>query len=181
MPDPVAEREALAFLEACMRDGDSSGGMVQCEVTGMPAGIGEPVFDKLDALLGQAVFSIGAVKGVEIGDGLSAAKARGSDNNDCCDGNTNHAGGILGGISSADTILIRAAFKPTPSISRLQRALGKDGRAHDLEIKGRHDPLIAPRAVVVVECMTAVVLLDLLMRNMSSRMENLLRVYRTDP
>lgn len=191
MPDAEAEKRAEQFLEECMKDGDSSGGSVECIVTGMPAGIGEPVFDKLDALLGQAIFSIGAVKAVEIGDGTEVSGARGSENNDqyadisawtdtkdsgirkC----TNHAGGILGGISDGSTIRIRASFKPTPSISMLQRALGKDGKVHDLQIKGRHDPLIAPRAAVVVECMTAIVLLDLLMRGMSSRIENLQTIY----
>ena len=178
MPDPDAEKLAQAYLDDCIKSGDSSGGIVECVVEGMPAGLGEPVFDKLDALLGQAIFSIGAVKGVEIGDGFAAAKARGSDNNDRYDRRTNHAGGILGGISNGNTITLRAAFKPTPSISRHQRALGTDGRMHDLEIKGRHDPLIAPRATVVVECMTAIVILDLLMRNMSARVDNLRILYR---
>ncbi len=197
MPDAEASRQAEAYLEECMKVGDSSGGTVECVVTGIPAGIGEPVFDKLDALLGQAIFSIGAVKGVEIGDGFAAALARGSENNDQYEENetssahadmgqgkekraykyTNHAGGILGGISDGSPILIRAAFKPTPSISRPQRALGKDGNVHDLQIKGRHDPLIAPRAAVVVECMTAIVVLDLMMRNMSAKLENLQAVY----
>ena len=201
MPDREAEIRAQAYLEECMKGGDSSGGVVECVVSGMPAGIGEPVFDKLDALLAQAVFSIGAVKGVEIGDGFAAARARGSENNDqytdiaipgcnVQDGgngaapargdirkSTNHAGGILGGISDGSEIRIRAAFKPTPSISGTQRALGKDGRVHDLAVKGRHDPLIAPRAAVVVECMTAIVIVDLLMRNMSARMENLQKLY----
>ena len=201
MPDREAEIRAQAYLEECMKGGDSSGGVVECVVSGMPAGIGEPVFDKLDALLAQAVFSIGAVKGVEIGDGFAAAGARGSENNDqytdiaipgcnVQDGgdgaapargdirkSTNHAGGILGGISDGSEIRIRAAFKPTPSISGTQRALGKDGRVHDLAVKGRHDPLIAPRAAVVVECMTAIVIVDLLLRNMSARMENLQKLY----
>jgi len=196
MPDPDAEEKARVYLDECMKAGDSSGGVVTCVVTGMPAGIGEPVFDKLDALLGQAVFSIGAVKGVEIGDGFAAARARGSWNNDAYGCNdpaqhlacpcgeeprnqepyktTNHAGGILGGMSDGSTIRIRAAFKPTPSIQALQHALGKDKKVHDLEIRGRHDPLIAPRAAVVVECMTAITILDLLMRNQSARLENLI-------
>ena len=178
MPDRSAELSAEAYLEACMEEGDSAGGVVECIVDGMPAGIGEPVFDKLDALLGQAIFSIGAVKGVEIGDGFAAARERGSRNNDQYGDSTNHAGGILGGMSNGNRILLRAAFKPTPSISGTQHALGRDGRMHELKIKGRHDPLIAPRAVVVVECMTAIVILDLLMRNMSSRMETLVSVYR---
>ena len=184
MPDPEAGARAEAYLEECMKEGDSAGAVVECVVRGMPAGIGEPVFDKLDALLGQAMFSIGAVKGVEIGDGFAAAKSRGSENNDQYEEadplsgspaykSSNHAGGILGGISDGSIIRIRAAFKPTPSISRPQRALGKDGSVHDLTISGRHDPLIAPRAAVVVECMTAIVILDLLMRNMSAKLENL--------
>ena len=94
---------------------------------------------------------------------------------------TNHAGGILGGMSDGSQIRIRAAFKPTPSISKLQRALGRDGQVHDLEIKGRHDPLIAPRAAVVVECMTAMVLVDLLLRNMGARMETVCRLYGQGP
>lgn len=179
MPDAEAEKRVQAYLEECMKEGDSAGGTVECIVSGMPPGIGEPVFDKLDAMLGQAIFSIGAVKGVEIGDGFAASRARGSENNDQYEESsdpagwrkaTNHAGGILGGISDGSQILIRAAFKPTPSVSRPQRALGKDGRVHDLEIRGRHDPLIAPRAAVVVECMTAVTILDLLMRDLGARL-----------
>ena len=187
MPDAEAGARAEEYLEECMKNNDSSGGIVECVVQGMPEGVGEPVFDKLDAMLGQAIFSIGAVKGVEIGDGFAAAQAKGSQNNDQYESGsrpadrpvkkTNHSGGILGGISDGSTIRIRAAFKPTPSISGPQRALGKDAQVHDLEIKGRHDPLIAPRAAVVVECMTAIVLLDLLMRNMGARMETLQDVY----
>ncbi len=191
MPDEEAQKKAEAYLEECLKRGDSSGAVVECIVNGMPAGIGEPVFDKLDALLGQAVFSIGAVKGVEIGDGFGAATAKGSENNDQYEVRSeeqhaemvssvkcsNHAGGILGGMSDGSSIFIRAAFKPTPSISIPQRALGKDGQVHDLVIKGRHDPLIAPRAAVVVECMTAMVVLDLMMRNMCAKLENLQAVY----
>lgn len=178
MPDREAGKKAEVYLEECLKRGDSSGGIVECVVDGMPAGIGEPVFDKLDALLGQAIFSIGAVKGVEIGDGFAAARASGSENNDQYEDDksglrkkTNHAGGILGGISDGSQIRIRAAFKPTPSISIRQSALGRDGKVHDLEIKGRHDPLVAPRAAVVVECMTALVILDLFLRNRTARME----------
>lgn len=184
MPDPKAEEKAKVYLEECMADRDSSGGSIECRVTGLTAGIGEPVFDKLDALLGQALFSIGAVKGVEIGRGFSASGMRGSANNDqfCQDEagihkQTNNAGGILGGMSDGSDILIRAAIKPTPSISRPQQALGSDGAVHEIEIHGRHDPVIVPRAVVVVECMTAVTIVDLLLRNLPSRMENLKKIY----
>ena len=185
MPDAEAEQKAQAYLEECMAQRDSAGGTVHCVVRGLPAGIGEPVFDKLDALLGQAIFSIGAVKAVEIGDGLWAAMSTGSENNDMyretADGPekiSNHAGGVLGGISDGDTVLIRAAFKPTPSIGQVQSALNRDGTIQDLEISGRHDPVIVPRAVVVVECMTAITVLDLMMRNMSSRMDNLKKIYQ---
>ncbi len=184
MPDAEAEAQARAYLEECLAEKDSAGGTVHCIVKGLPAGIGEPVFDKLDARLSQALFSIGAVKGVEIGDGLYAAVARGSENNDQYRESqsgpvkaTNHAGGILGGMSDGSSLLIRTAFKPTPSIARTQLALGRDGEIHSLEISGRHDPVIVPRAVVVVESMCAVTILDLLMRNMSAKMDNLKKVY----
>ena len=141
-----------------------------CIATGVPAGIGEPVFDKLDARLGQAIFSIGAVKAVEIGDGKAVVRARGSENNDpfrIRNGKvvktTNHAGGILGGISDGSDILIRASFKPTPSIFQEQQTVNRDHEEVDLAIKGRHDPVIGPRAAVVVEMMTAISLADLLL------------------
>jgi chorismate synthase len=149
--------------------------MVECIVTGMPAGIGEPVFDKLDARLAYAIMSIGAVKGIEIGDGFDVVKATGSKNNDefyMEDGNvkkkTNHSGGILGGMSDGSDIILKAAFKPTPSIFRKQKTVTTDGRDTEIEIKGRHDPIIAPRAVVVVEAMTALTIADLLLVNKSS-------------
>ena len=184
MPDSLAEKEATELLEESMRRGDSLGGVVECVVTNLPAGIGEPVFDKLDARLGQALFSIGAVKGVEIGDGFSAAESTGSCNNDQWerrDGKilkkTNHAGGVLGGMSDGSALTVRAAFKPTPSISQKQSSLGVDGDLHEIEIPGRHDPIIVPRAVVVLEAMTAMVLLDLLLEGMGARMENLEKIY----
>lgn len=185
MPDRIASREAEEYLSACMMDKDSSGGCVECVVTGMPAGIGEPVFDKLDARLGSALFSIGAVKAVEIGDGTSVARAKGSENNDAfyADENgvhkkTNHAGGILGGISDGDTITLRAYFKPTPSIFKEQKTIGKDHENRTVAIKGRHDPVIVPRAVVVVECMTALSVLDLVMSNMTARLDGIVDFYK---
>ncbi|MDO4489485.1 MAG: chorismate synthase [Lachnospiraceae bacterium] len=185
MPDAAAAERAAAYLEECMAHKDSSGGVVECIVKGMPAGVGEPVFDKLDARLGQAMFSIGAVKGVEIGDGFAAARAKGSENNDAFvmgeDGSieklTNHAGGILGGISDGSDIVIRAAFKPTPSIASPQSTVNRSGENVDLEIHGRHDPIIVPRAVVVVEAMTAITLVDELLMGMGSRLENVKNVW----
>ena len=184
MPDPEAEKRALVYLDECMKNQTSSGGVITCIVTGMKPGVGEPVFDKLDACLGKALFSIGAVKAVEIGDGVAAAVSLGHENNDqyrMCDGRpvktTNHAGGILGGISDGSSIVIRTTFKPTPSIFREQSALCRDGSCREIRIKGRHDPVIVPRAVVVVESMTAITILDLLMQNMCARMEHLKKIY----
>jgi len=185
MPDPEADTKAQAYLEECLKETDSAGGVVECVVQNCYAGIGEPVFDKLDARLGQALFSIGAVKAVEIGDGFQVADSKGSENNDdfiLKDGQiakrTNHAGGILGGISDGDDIVIRTYFKPTPSIYKQQITVNKDMQEIPVNIKGRHDPIIVPRAVVVVECMTALTILDLMIDNMSSRMDHLRAIYR---
>lgn len=178
MPDAAAAAEAEIYLRKLMEEKDSTGSEVTCVVTGMPAGVGEPVFDKLDARLGQAIFSIGAVKAVEIGDGTGVVKARGSENNDpfrIQNGrvvkSSNHSGGILGGISDGGDILIRASFKPTPSIFREQQTVNKDGEEVELSIKGRHDPVIGPRAAVVVETMTALTIADLLLLQRTNRWE----------
>jgi chorismate synthase len=188
MPDEAAEQQALAYLDSCMKELDSCGGIVDCRVTGLPSGLGEPVFDKLDARLGQAIFSIGAVKAVEIGDGTKAALAKGSDNNDhyyedetgAPVKSTNHSGGVLGGISDGSPLMLRAYFKPTPSIAQAQSMLGRDGHCHEVSIHGRHDPIIVPRAVVVVEAMTALTLADLLLMNLSSRMEYVQNIYNRE-
>lgn len=184
MPDKEASKLAEAYLEECMKDYDSAGGVIECKVEGMPAGIGEPVFDKLDANLGKAILSIGAVKAFEIGDGISVATARGSENNDSFsmkDGKvtkvTNHSGGILGGMSDGDDIILRAYIKPTPSIFKEQQTVNKNGEDIAIAIKGRHDPVIVPRAVVVVEAMTALAILDLMMENATSKLENLKKIY----
>lgn len=184
MPNNSYAEKAAAYLEQCIKNQDSSGGIIECRVEGMPAGIGEPVFRKLDASLAQAVMSIGAVKGVEIGDGFKAARSVGSINNDpffCKDGKvykkTNHSGGILGGMSDGSTILLRAAVKPTPSISQEQETITSSKENTTIAITGRHDPVIVPRAVVVVESMTALTIADLLMANMSSRLESIENFY----
>ncbi|MDO4478283.1 MAG: chorismate synthase [Lachnospiraceae bacterium] len=180
---PAAEAEDV--LAAAAARGDSLGGIIECRVTGMPAGVGETVFDKLDALLSQAIMSIGAVKGIEFGEGFGASRLSGSNNNDPMrmkDGQieflSHHAGGILGGMSSGDEIVFRAAFKPTPSISSVQQTVTRSGEDTDLVIKGRHDVCILPRAVVVVEAMTGLVLADLLLRNMTARVDNVKRFYQ---
>ena len=184
MPNQKYAEQASAYLESCIREQDSSGGLIECMIHGMPSGIGEPVFNKLDAALAKAVMSIGAVKGVEIGDGFSVVSSKGSKNNDSFFAEngqisklTNHSGGILGGLSDGSTILLRAAIKPTPSISQPQKTVNTNGENIKIEISGRHDPVIVPRAVVVLESMAAVTLVDLLMQNMSSRIEYMKQVY----
>lgn len=184
MPDQKASEEAEAYLSSCMEQKDSCGGVIECRIDGVPAGIGEPVFDKLDASLAKAVMSIGAVKAFEIGDGINVAHMHGSENNDsfCMkDGKvikeTNHSGGILGGISDGSQILLRAYVKPTPSIFQTQHTVNKAGEEIDIQIKGRHDPVIMPRAVVVVEAMTALTVLDLMMDNMTARVDYLKQIY----
>ncbi len=188
MPDEEASERASAYLEECMRAQDSSGGVIECVASGLPAGLGETVFDKLDADLAKAVMSIGAVKAVEIGDGIQVASRRGSENNDCYqraeDGTvckaTNHSGGILGGMSDGSPLFLRASFKPTPSIAQLQSMLGRDGACHQESIHGRHDPIIVARAVPVVEAMTMLTIADHLLINMSARMDYLKKVYQKD-
>lgn len=185
MPDSNSSEKAQKYLETCMKQTDSAGGIIEGIIMGVPAGIGEPVFDKLDANLAKAVFSIGAVKGFEIGDGFLAASASGSSNNDSfcikhgqVTTNTNHAGGILGGISSGSPIIFRAAVKPTPSIASPQQTVNQHGEEISISIHGRHDPIIVPRAVVVVESMAALTLLDLMLDNMGARMDSLKKFYQ---
>lgn len=181
MPDADAAQKATAYLEECLANKNSSGGIVECVVTGLPVGIGDPVFDKLDANLAKAIFSIGAVKGFEIGDGFAVANATGLTNNDAFafDENqqitkkTNHSGGTLGGMSDGAPLIFRAAFKPTPSIAATQSTVNKSGEEIEISIKGRHDPIIVPRAVVVVEAMTALTILDLVFSNQCARMDML--------
>jgi chorismate synthase len=175
------EVKAEVEEKADFAEGDSSGGIVKCVISGVPAGLGEPVFGKLPALLGQAALSIGACKGVEFGEGFGAAKLRGSENNDeiilppPLPGSqvggasdraafaSNRAGGTLGGISNGMDIVFRAAFKPPASISLPQNTVSRAGEKINLEIKGRHDANILPRAVPVVEAMAALVVADLLL------------------
>lgn len=185
MPDRSASLRAEQFLSECMQKQDSAGGVIECLMNGIPAGIGEPVFDKLDARLSAALMSIGAVKAVEIGDGTAVSRAKGSENNDSFyikDGfvskRTNHAGGILGGISDGSPILLRAHIKPTPSIFQPQQTVDRDHQERILQIKGRHDPVIVPRAVVVVESMAALTVLDLMLANLGARMDTLEFFYK---
>lgn len=218
--------EADARILKLREEGDSAGGVVECRVNGLFPGVGEPVFDKLDARIVEGIMSIGAVKAVEIGDGVAASKALGSENNDSfftveafpesrkgdisteeagesdesddserggTEGDyfleknlirlkkkSNHSGGILGGMSDGSEILIRASFKPTPSISKVQNTVKESGEPISIKIKGRHDPTVVERATVVVEAMTAIVVLDCLLENMSARLENVKKIYRKE-
>jgi len=185
MPDKKAADRAEEFLKKKMEEKDSAGGIVECIVSNLMTGVGEPVFDKLDARLAQAIMSIGAVKGVEIGAGFEAAKMCGSANNDqfCINHTkvgkrTNHAGGILGGISDGSDVVLRAAFKPTPSIFQAQKTVNRQHEEIEIQIKGRHDPIIVPRAVVVVEAMTALTVLDLLLMSMTSTLSGIQHFFK---
>lgn len=185
MPNAEKDQEAVQYMRSCMADRDSSGGEITLIIRGVPAGIGDPVMDKLDARLAAAMMSIGAVKDVAVGDGNLVSRARGSENNDAFlpDGRggvrtaTNHAGGILGGISDGEDIRLRLSVKPTPSIARPQQTVDLEGNARELIVTGRHDPVIVPRAVVVAETMSALVILDSMMLNMTARAENIRRFY----
>lgn len=180
MPDAKAAERAEALLDEKRAEGNSVGGVVECVISGLKVGVGEPVFEKLDANLAKAVVSIGGVKAMDIGDGTKAAKALGTGNNDAFrmteDGTvmkqTNHAGGILGGISDGSDVLIKAYFKPTPSVFQEQQTVSRSGENINIQIKGRHDPIIVPRAVVVVESMVALTVLDMMFVSMTSNLEH---------
>ncbi len=196
MPNNAMAEQAGEYIASLMEQKDSCGGVVECTADNLPVGLGETVFDKLDALLAQAVMSIGAVKGVEFGDGFAAAASVGSVNNDpfrsvqpqtsalesaadeasICK-TTNHSGGTLGGMSDGSQLVLRAAIKPTSSIARTQQTVDIHGSNAEITVHGRHDPVIVPRAVVVVESMTAITLADLLLQNMTARMDHIKKIY----
>jgi chorismate synthase len=185
MPDEKAAAQASEYLEECLRNTNSSGGTIECIVNGLPVGLGDPVFEKLDANLAKAILSIGAVKGFEIGDGFAVSQATGLSNNDpfaIVDGQiqktTNHSGGTLGGMSDGSPLVFRAAVKPTPSIAASQQTVNNQGEEISINIKGRHDPIIVPRAVVVVESMAAITILDALLANMTARLDRIIAFYR---
>ena len=169
-PDSKMADRMIERIKQAQESQDSVGGIIEAIVHGCPAGLGEPVFDKLNAQLAHAVLSIGAIRGIEFGAGFNAATMTGSQHNDKYfkDGErirtrTNHSGGILGGISTGEDIILRAAVKPTSSIAQKQNTLTTQGESIDIEIEGRHDPCLCPRMVVVVEAMIAIVLVNALM------------------
>ena len=172
--DPDMADAMAKEVEAASATGDSVGGTVGCFIHGIPAGLGEPVFDKFDALIAHAMLSLGSVKGIEFGNGFEAASLLGSQNNDSFTAGgklaTNRCGGVLGGITTGSTVEFRIAVKPTPSISIEQNTVDRNLQECTLQIKGRHDPCIVPRIVPVVEAMAAMVVCDLLLRAKNSRM-----------
>lgn len=175
-PDPQISEAMVRAIEAARKEGDSLGGVVEVRALGVPAGLGDPVFDKLDADIGKAMLGIPAIKGVEIGSGFESSRMRGSEHNDWMFNDrgkvgfrTNHAGGVLGGISTGQDVVVRLAVKPPSSILKEQETVDKDLRSRTLRVEGRHDPCVCPRVVVVAEAMLALVLMDHFLRDLSSR------------
>lgn len=172
-PDADAASRMEALIKAVKAEGDTIGGIIQCVVRGCPVGLGSPEFDKLHAVLGKGMLGINAVKGFEYGEGFSGVTARGSQQNDVfytdeegrVQTRTNHSGGIQGGISNGQDIVFRVAFKPVATLLREQDTIDKDGNPTTLTVRGRHDPCVLPRAVPVVEAMTAMIILDEYLKN----------------
>lgn len=186
MPDAYTAKLAEAYLDTLIEAKNSCGGIIYCQADGLPVGLGEPVFDKIDANLAKAMFSIGSVKGFEIGDGFLSASSTGLENNDAfLSGGgpsdihkaTNHSGGTLGGMTDGSSLTMRVAIKPTPSIASAQKTVNSKGENVEICIQGRHDPIIVPRAVVVVESMAAITILDALLENMGSRLDRITEFY----
>jgi len=176
----VESAQEEAILKA-KQNHDSVGGVVLTIAKGVPIGLGEPLYYKLDAILADAMMSINASKAVEIGDGIASTHLKGSQNNDEITPNgfkTNHSGGILGGISNGDDIIVKTHFKPTPSIFQSQETITKDNQSTICELKGRHDPCVAIRGSVVCESMMALVLADMTLLNMGKKMEHLKAIYK---
>ncbi len=171
-PDAEMAAEMTSLIKSMRAQGDSVGGVIECVARGVPAGWGEPVFDKLEADLAKAMLSLPATKGFEIGSGFAATRLTGSEHNDAfaMEGTrvrttTNRSGGVQGGISNGEDIVFRLAFKPTATIARRQRTVTAQGEETELAARGRHDPCVLPRAVPIVEAMTVLVLLDHALRH----------------
>ena len=179
-PDSVVAEQMIALVDEARKNLDSLGGVVEIRARGVPPGLGEPVFDKLQADIAKAMFSIPAIKGLEFGAGFDVATMRASEHNDAfirnADGSigtaTNHHGGILGGISTGQEIVLRIAAKPPASIARPQQTVDRDGNPTEIEVIGRHDPTVLPRLVPIAESMLALVLADHLLRQRVARLES---------
>jgi len=173
-PDDEVARKMISLIEQAKSEGDSLGGIITCFAKGVPVGLGEPVFDRLNADLAKAMMSINAVKGFELGSGFGSVNMKGSEHNDeFLPGGktkTNFSGGIQGGISNGEDIYFNVAFKPVASIKKMQNTIDQNDNQVKLEVEGRHDPCVVPRAVPIVEAMSALVILDHYLRNQSSRM-----------
>ena len=170
-PDPAIAAKMIERIEAARSEGDSVGGVIECCARGVPPGLGEPVFDRLEADLGKAMLSLPATKGFEVGSGFAGTLLKGSEHNDAFESRdgrvrtaTNRSGGVQGGISNGEDIVFRVAFKPTATILKSQKTVDRSGAGTELAARGRHDACVLPRAVVIVEAMTALVLLDHWMR-----------------
>lgn len=174
--DPATANQMIDFIDAIRKDGDTVGGKVSCIVKNCPVGLGEPVFDKLHAELGKAMLSINAVHGFEYGSGFQGSEMRGSEHNDVFLAGdkpktlTNYSGGIQGGISNGMDITFKVAFKPVATIMHNQQTINAAGEAAEIKGKGRHDPCVVPRAVVIVEAMAALVLADMLLRARANKL-----------
>ncbi len=176
-PDPQAARKMIDLIESVRKQGDSIGGTVEVVSRGLPSGLGDPVFDKIDADLARALMSIGGIRGFEVGMGFGVVQRKGSEVNDLMykkqDGTlgfrTNNSGGLLGGITNGEDLVVRIAIKPTSSISKVQHTVDKEGRSRELQVKGRHDPCLCPRAVPIAEAMVNLVLVDHLLISKLSR------------
>jgi len=178
--DPDAEKAQIEAVENAKKRHDSVGGAVLVEATGVPIGLGEPLYHKLDAKIADAMMSINAVKAIEIGDGIEACRLKGSQNNDNITKNgfaSNHSGGVLGGISNGDTVSAKVWFKPTPSIFKEQTTLNRNGKEIRYKLKGRHDPCVTIRGAIVCEAMMALVLADMALLNMGAKIDYLKRIY----
>lgn len=178
--DPAMEAAQEAAILNAKNNHDSVGGVVLTTATGVPVGLGEPLYYKLDAILAEAMMGINAAKAVEIGDGIASTHLKGSQNNDeitLFGFKSNHAGGILGGISNGDTVVVKTHFKPTPSIFKPQQTITTGNEEVICELKGRHDPCVAIRGAVVCEAMMALVLADMALLNMGKKMEHLTTLY----
>lgn len=178
--DKEAEVKQKELIEKALTDHDSVGGAVLIKASNVPAGLGEPMYHKLDGQIANAMMGLNAVKGVEIGEGCESSRLRGSENNDQITSKgflTNHSGGILGGISNGDDIIVKVYFKPTPSIFIEQQTIDINNNDTFYNLKGRHDPCVALRGSVVCESMLSLVLADMLLLNMSSKMEYLKKIY----
>jgi len=180
-PDKNKFKQMSSIIDNVRREGDSIGGVIEVRTIGLPAGLGSPVFNKIDAKLASAIMSIGGVRGFEIGMGFSISEKKGSEVNDIMTGkkkgkvmfSSNNAGGILGGITNGQDLILRFALKPTSSISKPQKSIDRFGKVKNLKVKGRHDPCLCPRAVPIAEAMVNLVLIDAIFENKLSKIENL--------